>query len=240
MIKPRFWWGIIILMLMAMAVIVAGVLLNEELVWGLGLAFVLFLIMLIPVITFRAKRLGRYDETKVLGSWSYSREEASQVARDILAWQSKRNPWLVPFTAGCLGIIGGIFAAVLHQQFPAVPLWNWLLLLLPVGLPWVARGLYRLYLKMMILKDPCETNIGRDFLLWGNVRPVFNERETLKAVDADFLEENGRFYLRVLYRSTGRMRYNSIVEFRDRVSLLVPDGCEVKARALVKLIRNGK
>lgn len=90
------------------------------------------------------------------------------------------------------------------------------------------------------MKEPCETKIGWNFLLWGNLRPVFNERETLKAMDADFLEENGRFYLRVLYRSTGRMCYGGKVEFWDRVPLLVPDGCEVKARALVKFIRNGK
>lgn len=238
--KPHFRWMISLLLLAALAVIVTGVIMAEELLWGLGLALLLFLIILIPAITLRVKRLGRYDESKVLGSWAYSPEEAQQVAQNILAWQRKRNRWLVPFTAGCLAIIGGIFAAVLYEQFPEVPLWRWLLLLLPVGLPWLARGLYRWYLKRMILKVPCETQIGWNFLLWGNVRPVFNERETLKVMDADFHEENGRFYLSVLYRSTGRMRYGGKVEFRDRVPLLVPDGCEVKAQALVKLIRNGK
>lgn len=90
--------------------IVTGVMMAEELIWWLGLALLLFLIMLIPVLALRAKRLQRYDESKVLGSWAYSPEEARQVAQDILGWQRKRNPWLVPFTAGCLGIIGGIFA----------------------------------------------------------------------------------------------------------------------------------
>ncbi|MBU4438437.1 MAG: hypothetical protein L6276_12500 [Acetobacterium sp.] len=238
--KPYFKWMLSLLLLATLAVIVTGVMMAEELIWGLGLALLLFLIMLIPAIALRAKRLGRYDESKVLGSWAYSPEEARQVAQDMLGWQSKRNRWLVPFTAGCLAIIGGIFAMVLYEQFPEVPLWRWLSLLLAAGLPWAARGFYRWYLKRMIMKDPCETKIGWNFLLWGNVRPVFNERETLKAMDADLLEENGRFYLRVLYRSTGRMRYGGKVEFRDRVPLLVPDGCEVKARALVKLIRNGK
>lgn len=240
MIKQGFWWVIIILMLSAMGVIVAGVLINEELIWGLGLGLLLFVIMMIPVIAFRAKRLGRYDASKVLASWRYSRDEANQVARDMLDWQGKRNRWLAPFTAGCLGMTGSIFAAVLHQQFSTVPLWQLLLLLLPAGLPWAVREFYRQYLKRLILKDPCETQIGRNFLIWGNVRPVLNERETLEAVDADVLEENGRFYVRVLYRSTVRMRYGGKVEYRDRMPLLVPVGGKEKAWALVSLIRNEK
>lgn len=141
--------------------------------------------------------------------------QAKRVAQDILDWHRKRNRWLAPFTSVCLALIGGIFATVLHEQFPNTPLWQWLLLLLPAVLPWVVRSLYRLYLKAVILREPCETVIGRDFLLWGNTRPVFNEREALKAEDADFVEENGRRCVRVLYRSIGRARYGGKVVYRD-------------------------
>lgn len=236
----RFWWGVTFLILLAVGVIFVGVLIDKELVWGLGIALLLFLVITTPVFAMRVKRLGRYDDSKALARWTYSTDEAKAVAQNVLDWHRKRNRWLAPFTSACLALIGGIFATVLHEQFPNTPLWQWLLLLLPAVLPWVVRSLYRLYLKAVILREPCETVIGRDFLLWGNTRPVFNEREALKAVDADFVKENGRRCVRVLYRSIGRMRYGGKVEYRDQVSLLVPDGCEVKAQALVGVIRKGK
>lgn len=236
MVKQGFCWWLLALLL-AGGAIVAGLLIGDELVWGLGLGFLLFFLMLVPVMVIRAQRLGRYDEEKVLVSWGYSRSEAQQVARDMLAWQRQRNRWLAPFTAGCLAVIGGIFVVVLHLEFPDRPLWQWLLLMLPAGLPWAVRGVYHLYLKQMILNDPCETKIGRNFLIWGNVRPVFNERDTLVAVAAEFRSENDQHYLNVYYHSTERMRYGK-AEFDDQVRLLVPAGRDSEARAVIKALQD--
>lgn len=238
--KHRFWLVTTLFILLAGGVILTGVLIETELVWGLGLALLLCILIITPVLAIRSKRLGRYDESQALVRWSYSSEETKTVAQDVLAWQRQRNRWLVPFTAGCLVILGGILAAVFHEQFPETPLWQWLLLLLPALLPWVARALYLLYLKALILREPCETIIGRDFLLWGNTRPVFNEREALKLAAVDIVEEGGVGYVRVLYRSIGRVRYGGKVQYRDYVLLRVPVGRQAEARSLVEAIRNGK
>lgn len=238
--KHRFWVVTTLFILLAGGVILAGVLIETELVWGLGLALLLCILIITPVLAIRSKRLGRYDESQALVRWSYSPEETKTVAQDVLAWQRQRNRWLVPFTAGCLIILGGILAAVFHEQFPETPLWQWLLLLLPALLPWVVRALYNVYLRSIILREPCETVIGRDFLRWGNTRPVFNEREALKLAAADIVEENGASYVRVLYRSIGRVRYGGKVQYRDYVLLLVPRSCENEARALIDVIRKGK
>jgi hypothetical protein len=239
MLKQIFRWWLLALLLLAGGVLIAGLLIGDELVWGLGLGFLVLVLLLIPVLAIRAQRLGRYHEDQVLVSWSYSRAEARQVVRDVLAWQRQRNRWLVPFTAGCLALIGGIFVVVLHQQFPEPPLWQWLWLLLPAALPGVVRGLYHLYLQQQIRKTPCQTKIGRHFLIWGNVRPVFNERDTLTAVAAELHAENDQHYLKLHYHSTARMRYGQ-AEFDDQVCLLIPAGRDSDARALIQTLQDEK
>ncbi|WP_303867611.1 hypothetical protein [Acetobacterium wieringae] len=235
MIKQGLRWWLVLLLLLAVAAIAAGLFIQDELLWGLGLGFLLFFMMLVPVIAMRARRLGRVDQTPALATWRYTPDEARQVARDLLAWQRQRNRWLVPFTAGCLALLGGVFAVILHLEFPDRPLWQWLLLVVPAGLPWVVRGAYHGYLRHRIKRAPCETRIGRHFLIWGNVRPVFNERDTLVVTAADYLSENGRHYLKVCYHSTERMRYGK-AEFDDWVLLLIPAGHESEARALLTII----
>lgn len=239
MIKQIFRWWLLALLLLAAGVLAAGLVLGDDLVWGLGLGFLVLVLLLIPVLAIRARRLGRYQEDQVLVTWTYSSAEARQVARDVLAWQGQRNRWLVPFTAGCLALMGGIFVVVLHQQFPEPPLWQWLWLLLPAALPGLVRGLYHLYLQEQIRKDPCQTRIGRHFLVWGNVRPVFNERDTLAAVAAELLSENDQPYLKMTYHSTARMRYGQ-AEFDDQVRLLVPAGRDSEARALIQALEDDK
>ncbi|OFV72059.1 hypothetical protein [Acetobacterium wieringae] len=238
MIKQVFRWWLMVLLLLAAGGLIAGLLIGAELVWGLALGF-LVLLLLVPVLVIRAQRLGRSETDPVLVSWSYSRAEARQVARDLLAWQRQRNRWLAPFTAGCLALIGGIFVVVLHQQFPDRPLWQWLWLLLPAGLPWGIRGLYHLYLRQQILTAPCETKIGRHFLIWGNVRPVFNQRDTLTAVAAEWHLETDRHYLKLHYHSTERMRYGK-AEFDDQVRLLIPAGRDSDARDVIKALQDDK
>ena len=237
MLKEIFRWWLLALLLPAGGVLAAGLLMGDELVWGLGLGFLVLVLLLIPVLAIRAQRLGRYHDDQVLVDWSYSRAEARQVARDVLAWQRQRNRWLVPFTAGCLALMGGIFVVVLHQQFPEPPLWQWLWLLLPVGLPGLVRGLYHLYLQQLIRKPPCQTRIGRHFLIWGNFRPVFNERDTLAAAVAVLHAENDPHYLALTYHSTARMRYGQ-AEFDDQVRLLVPAGRDSDARALIQALED--
>ncbi|UYO61180.1 hypothetical protein LNN31_10320 [Acetobacterium wieringae] len=235
MIKQGWW--LLLLIVPAGGALVGGLLLGDELVWGLGLGFSVFGLLFIPVLVLRAKRLGRSETDPELASWSYSRAEARQVARDLLAWQRQRNRWLAPFTAGCLALMGGIFVVVLHQQFPEPPLWQWLWLLLPAGLPWVIRGLYHLYLRQQILSTPCETKIGRHFLIWGNVRPVFNQRNTLTAVAAELDTKTDRHYLKIHYHSTEHLRYGQAA-FDDWVCLLVPADRESDARAVIKALQD--
>lgn len=235
MIKQGWW--LLLLIVPAGGALVGGLLLGDELVWGLGLGFLVFGLLFIPVLVLRAKRLGRSETDPELASWSYSRAEARQVARDLLAWQRQRNRWLAPFTAGCLALMGAIFVVVLHQQFPEPPLWQWLWLLLPAGLPGVIRGLYHLYLRQQILSTPCETRIGRHFLIWGNVRPVFNQRNTLTAVAAELDTETDRHYLKIHYHSTEHLRYGQAA-FDDWVCLLIPAGRDSDAQAVIKALQD--
>lgn len=232
---------ITLLVYAAMAAATAiGFYLKEELIWGLAIGFSVFYLLLLPAIYVRKKNLGRFNPAEALGSFSYSTSETQLVAATILDWQKRRNRWIAPFTAGCLGFMGVIFLVVLHTQFPEVPLWQWLWLLLPTALPYLLRAVYFFYLKRLVLKEPCTTVIGRNFLKWGNTTPVFNEREALNATDASLINENGRYYVEVLYRSITRMRYGGKVEHRDRVKLLVPLGFERMAQDLVGEIRRGK
>ncbi|WP_296560122.1 hypothetical protein [uncultured Acetobacterium sp.] len=239
MVKAVFRWWLLLLLLLAGGAIVAGLLIGVAEVRGIGLGFFVLLLLFVPVLAIQAKRLGRYDEDQVLVDWTYSRPEARQVARDVLAWQRQRNRWLAPFTAGCLAVIGAIFAVILHLEFPGRPLWQGLLLLLPVGLPWLVRSLYHLYLKRRILRMPCQSKIGRNFLIWGNLCPVFNERDTLAAVAAVLCTENDQHYLKLHYHSSVRMRYGK-AEFDDQVGLLVPAGRDSEARALIKTLQDEK
>lgn len=211
-----------------------------ELVWGLGIALGLFYYLLLPALYIRDKNMGRFNPDQFLTRFNYSPDEAKLVATTILDWQKKRSQWIAPFTAGCLGMTGGIFLVVLHSQFPETPLWQWFWLLLPVSFPFMIRFIYFFYLKRIILKVPCITIVGRNFLKWGNMMPVFNEREDLKAIDASLVTKDDRHYVEVLYRSISRLRYGGKVEHRDRMLVLVPLGFERSAQDLVALIRSAK
>lgn len=236
----RFIRGMALLMGLAGAIIAAGAAMDQEPIWGLGVAFLLFLVVLIPVLAVHVKRLDRCEPDKTLLTWRYSYKESKLVAQTILCWRKKQTHWVAPLMGICIAFMGGIFAVVLHEQFPDEPLWQWLLLLLPAALPWVARALYWLRLKDLILRDPCETVVGRDFLIWGNTRPVLNERDTLRAVDADYVtDDDGNAFVHVLYHSTKRLRYGGKAEFRDTVTLLIPMGREEEARTLIGTIRKG-
>jgi hypothetical protein len=233
----------LITMLITMAAagaIAIGIYLNAELIWGLGIGFGLFYYLLLPALYLRNKNIGRLNPDQALASYYYSPDEARQVAAAILSWQKRRNRWIAPFTSGCLGLMGVIFVVVLHTQFPDPPLWWWFWLMILAVLPFVLRVSYFFYLKRLILKDPCKTIVGRNFLMWGNTIPVFNERETLKATDANLITQDNRQYVEVLYRSITRMRYGGKVEHRDRVLVLIPLGFERAAQDLVTVIRSGK
>lgn len=147
------------------------------------------------------------DLDEALKSFLYSPEETRLVVAAILDWQKKRNPWIAPFTAGCLGFMGAILMMVLYTQFSGPPLWQWLWLLLPTALPFIIKSGYLFYLKRLILKEPCTTIIGRNFLQWGNTMSVFNEREALKATDASLITQDRHYYVEILYRSISRLRY---------------------------------
>jgi hypothetical protein len=86
--------------------------------------------------------------------------------------------------------------------------------------------------------EPCVTVIGRDFLIWGNTLPVFNEREQLKLSQAELVDREGKGYLRLLYKSSVRMRYGGWAHFDDAVLLLVPSGKEGDAKLLAEAIRD--
>ena len=236
---PLVWITILITMIAAGA-IAFGIYIEVELIWGLGIGLGLFYALALPAFWVRAKKRSRFNPDEALASFLYSPEEARLVATAILDWQKKRNPWIAPFTAGCLGVMGAIFVMVLHTQFPEPPLWQWLWLLLPTVLPFIIKSGYLFYLKRLILKEHCVTIIGRNFLQWGNTMPVFNERESLKATDASLITKERRYYVEILYRSITRLRYGGKVEHRDRVLVLVPFGFEKSARDLVAVIRNGK
>ena len=74
MIKQGWW--LLLLIVPAGGALVGGLLLGDELVWGLGLGFLVFGLLFIPVLVLRAKRLGRSETDPELASWSYSRAEA--------------------------------------------------------------------------------------------------------------------------------------------------------------------
>lgn len=226
---------------LAIATVMAiGFNLGIELIWGLGIGLGLTYCLVLPALYIRDKNMGRYNPEQSLTRFNYSQDETKLVAATIIDWQKKRNRWIAPFTAGCLGMIGGIFLVVLHAQFPETPLWQWFWLLLPVSLPFIIRFVYFFYLRRIILKVPCMTIVGRNFLKWGNTMPVFNEREDLKAIDASLITKDDRHYVEILYQSISRLRYGGKVEHRDWVLVLIPLGFERPAEDLVALIRTVK
>lgn len=226
---------------LAIATVMAiGFNLGIELIWGLGIGLGLTYCLVLPALYIRDKNMGRYNPEQSLTRFNYSQDETKLVAATIIDWQKKRNRWIAPFTAGCLGMIGGIFLVVLHAQFPETPLWKWFWLLLPVSLPFIIRFVYFFYLRRIILKVPCMTIVGRNFLKWGNTMPVFNEREDLKAIDASLITKDDRHYVEILYQSISRLRYGGKVEHRDWVLVLIPLGFERPAEDLVALIRTVK
>jgi len=240
MMRIRLKW-ITTMMTMATATAIGiGFFTEIELVWGLGIGLGLFYYILLPALYIRDKNRARFNPDQFLTSFNYSLDETKLVAATILDWQKKGNRWIAPFTAGCLGMTGGIFLVVLHAQFPETPFWQWLWLLLPVSFPFITQFVYFFYLRRIILKVPCMTIVGRNFLKWGNMMPVFNEREDLKAIDASLVTKDDRHYVEVLYWSISRLRYGGKVEHRDRVLVLVPLGFERPAQDLVALIRSVK
>jgi hypothetical protein len=236
--KHTFWTAEISLLLIFAVMALAGFVIDSEAMWGMGLALFVLVAALIPVLQAREKHIRRYENREPLASWTYSAHESDIVARDILAWHSRRNRW-VPWVVGlCLLFIGAVFLEVLHAQFPAVPIRQLLPLLLPAALPWLVRWLYRMRLTRTAVAEPCVTVIGRDFLIWGNTLPVFNEREQLKLSQAELVDREGKGYLRLLYKSSVRMRYGGWAHFDDVVLLLVPSGKEGDAKLLAGTIRD--
>lgn len=235
--KSRFWVVLIALLLIFAAMTAIGLAVNIEELWGLGVAFLLLFIMAIPIFALRERRLRRYETSEAMARWTYSQLESDCVASDILFVQQKRTHWVVPLLTGCLVFMGAVFAMVVRNQFPDMPFERMLLLLLPAILPYLGMKLYRMRLRSVIVREPCETIIGRDFLVWGNTLPVLNERESVKVADAELTVSNGHSYIRVLYRSIGRMRYGKI-NFSDTVLLLVPMDQQDAARQLVSAIRS--
>jgi uncharacterized membrane protein YhaH (DUF805 family) len=133
--KHVFWIAEISLLLIFAAMALAGFVIDSEAMWGMGLALFVLVAALIPVLQAREKHIRRYENREPLASWTYSAHESDIVARDILAWHSRRNRW-VPWVVGlCLLFIGAVFLEVLHVQFPAMPIRQLLPLLLPAANP---------------------------------------------------------------------------------------------------------
>ncbi len=234
--KHSIWVVMLPLLLLFASVTAAGILMREEPIWGLGLGLFLFVIIIIPGFSMRQKHLGRIKPEHALARWGYSYNESDILADALLAQSAKRRRILAILLCVCLAFMGVIFINVIKNGDPSIPLWRLLLLLVPAALPWLGIWLYRIYLKNLIRREPCETIIGRNFLIYANTCPTMNERTGLNAAGAELRMENGACYLKILYKSTTRSRYGQVIKFTDNFSILVPAGREDEARALEGLL----
>ncbi len=214
-----------------LAVIVIGALLHAEPVWGTGIGLLLFDGLLIPVFLLREKRLGRTDTSEPIVAFTYSFHEADRLAILVPRLSAKKWRGAAILISACLAFIGAVMIAVVHEGDPELPFWQLLFLLAPALLPFLVLSMYGAYEKSLILRDPCRTLVGRDFLLLANTRPTVNEREDLAAAGAEIVGTDGAGYLRVTYKSTTKMKYGGKIKFSDTFDILIPQGQEDAARA---------
>ena len=109
------------------------------------------------------------------------------------------------------------------------------------GSSWIGLLIYRACFRRLVLQEPCETVIGRDFLLLANTHPVFNQRADLKTTFAQMVrDDKGDLYLEAIYKSIGRLRYGQKITYKDKVKIPVPGGREEEARILADVISGNK
>lgn len=234
MMRRHSFWAIEAFLLLLFAILTgAGFFLDYEAMWGTGLSLLVFFAGLIPIFQLREKRVRRYMHGKPLVLWTYSMRESDAVARDILAWHNGRNRWIPWTISACLLFIGCVFIIILRAEFTDASVWHLALLLLPALLPWLVLLLFRIHLKNTISGDICRTVIGDDFIIWGNTLPVLNEREVLNLSWVEPIDRHGEMYLRILYKSSVRMRYGGWMHYNDTLFILVPSGKEEEARELI-------
>ncbi len=213
------------------AVIIIGLLLHAEPIWGTGIGLLLFDALLIPVFLLRAKRLGRADTDEPIVAFAYSYHEADELAASVPRLSAKKRRGAAILISACLAFIGAVLIMPIHEGNPELPLWQLLFLLAPALLPWLVLSMYGTYEKSLILRDPCKTLVGRHFLLLANTRPTVNERDDLTAASAQIMSADGEQYLRVTYKSTTKMKYGGKIKFSDSFDILIPQGQEDEAKA---------